>query len=425
MTLGRLWLGALSAALLLSASAVRAQIAMPDPKQMSGIPRPVGLDELPAGSVSVRVIRGALTNNVPNQEVELHINDGGEKVQKAKTDDQGRVQFDKLPAGASLQAVTVVDGERIESQVFPSPSANGIRLMLVATDKEKAARDAAAAAQPPVVGTVVLGGESRIIIEPGPSRQNGTSIEDEMVDIYYFFDIVNNANTPVTLAKPFTFDMPRGAAGVTLFKESSKQARVNGVHVLVNGPFMPGTTSFQLVASMPVTGPTLEIEQVLPVAWEQPAFVMKHFGKTSLSSPQFIGQQEMEGQDAVMAGANRLEAGTPLKITLSNLPHHSRAPRWTTLGIASLILVIGGWLLTRRSDPVAAKDERKRLIARREKLFQDLVRLENDYRNGKADGGRYASRREELIAALERVYGSLDTEELGPSTPTDRTGVAA
>src|SRR5687767_8758336 len=42
-----------------------------DPRQMAGIPRPV--DDLPNGSVSVRVIRGALTNNIPNQTVLLQV----------------------------------------------------------------------------------------------------------------------------------------------------------------------------------------------------------------------------------------------------------------------------------------------------------------------------------------------------------------
>ena len=76
-------------------------------------------NELPSGSVSVRVIRGSLTNNIAGQPVELHV---GDKVQTAKTDEEGRAQFDKLPAGASLKAVTVVDGERLESQVFPAPA---------------------------------------------------------------------------------------------------------------------------------------------------------------------------------------------------------------------------------------------------------------------------------------------------------------
>src|SRR5262245_50368899 len=56
---------------LFAAAPVLAQFQMPDPKQMSGIPRPV--DDLPSGSVSVRLIRGELSNNIANHPVELHI----------------------------------------------------------------------------------------------------------------------------------------------------------------------------------------------------------------------------------------------------------------------------------------------------------------------------------------------------------------
>ena len=105
---------------------------MPDPKQMSGIPRPV--TDLPDGSLSVRLIQGDLSNNIADHPVELHI---GDKVQTVKTDEAGRAQFDSLPPGATVKAVAVVDGERLESQEFPAPAQGGIRLMLVATDKEK------------------------------------------------------------------------------------------------------------------------------------------------------------------------------------------------------------------------------------------------------------------------------------------------
>ena len=44
---------------------------MPDPKQMSGIPRPV--TDLPDRAISVRVIRGSLSNNIANQPVELRV----------------------------------------------------------------------------------------------------------------------------------------------------------------------------------------------------------------------------------------------------------------------------------------------------------------------------------------------------------------
>src|ERR1700681_3708694 len=98
---------------------------MPDPRQMSGIPRPV--DDLPARSVSVRLIRGDLSNNIANQPVDLQVS---VKVQPVKTADAGRAQFDGLPPGATLKAVSVVDGERLESQEFPAPAQGGGRLLL-------------------------------------------------------------------------------------------------------------------------------------------------------------------------------------------------------------------------------------------------------------------------------------------------------
>src|SRR5437867_10350488 len=71
-----------------------AQIQMPDPKEMSGIPRPDG--QMAAGSVSVRLIRGDLSNNITGHPVELH---SGDNVQKMNTDDAGRVECVGLTAG--------------------------------------------------------------------------------------------------------------------------------------------------------------------------------------------------------------------------------------------------------------------------------------------------------------------------------------
>jgi hypothetical protein len=140
---------------------VAGQMQMPDPKQMSGIPRPV--NDLPAGVVlSVRVIRGEMSNNIANHPVELHF---GDQVRTVNTDADGRAEFSNVLPGTTVQAVTTVDGERLESQQFPVPAQGGIRLLLVATDKEKEKQQQAEAAAPAVSGEVVIGGESRIIIE--------------------------------------------------------------------------------------------------------------------------------------------------------------------------------------------------------------------------------------------------------------------
>src|SRR5829696_7286624 len=113
-------------------SVVHAQpggFAMPDPKEMSGIPRPV--NDLPNGSISVRLIRGALSNNIAGHPVTLTIAGTSTVV---RTDENGRAQFDAVPAGAAVKASTDVDGEHLESQEFVAPAQGGIRVMLVATD---------------------------------------------------------------------------------------------------------------------------------------------------------------------------------------------------------------------------------------------------------------------------------------------------
>ena len=133
----------------------------------------------------------------------------------------------------------------------------------------------------------------------------------------------------------------------------------------------------------------------------------------------------VQDQTFIAAAGGAVAAGQPITLTLGDLPHHSAVPRWTALGWPAGIdsrRRPGG---SRRRDECRARAaERKRLIARREKLFGDLVRLENEHRRGKSDEARYESRREELLAALEHIYGALDSDDSGPE-PADRPGLAA
>src|SRR5262245_39705831 len=167
---------------------------MPDPKQMSGIPRPV--TDLPAGSISVRLIRGSLSNNIANHPVELHV---GSNVQTVKTDASGRAQFDKVPADVPVKATADVDGEHLESQEFRAQTGGGIRLLLVATDENAA--PATEPSAPAVAGQVTITNQSRIVMEPG----------EERVNVFYLLDIQNTARVPVNPPVPFAFDVPADA----------------------------------------------------------------------------------------------------------------------------------------------------------------------------------------------------------------------
>jgi len=388
------FLGVLCALFLLHSALPSAQFQMPDPKQMSGIPRPV--NDLPNGSISVRLIRGELSNNITGHPVEMH---AGSKVQTVRTDDAGRAQFDGLTPGTSVKATAEVDGEHLESQEFPVPAQGGIRLMLVATDTSKG--PATTPSAPPISGQVVIGSQSRVVIEPS----------DETVQVFYLLDVQNTARAPVNPTTPFIVDLPRGASSATIMDGSSPLASANGRRVTVDGPFPPGSTFVQIAYAMSGDSGSIDVSQVFPATFQQLAVIVKKVGATTLSSRQITNQREMpaEGQTFIAAMGGAVPAGQPLQLTVEGFPHHATWPRNLALILAAAIIGVGAWIARGRSDrDEADAAERKRLIARREKLFADLVRLEHDHRAGRADERRYVDRREQLVSALEQIYGALD-----------------
>jgi len=264
---------------------------------------------------------------------------------------------------------------------------------------------------------VTIGNQSRIVIQPN----------DENIEFYYLLDVSNTSTNPVNPPAPFVIGLPKGAAGTTIMEGSSPQAKAKGSTVVVEGPFPPGHTFVQAAYMLPGEGGTVDIAQKFPAALEQLTVVVKKVGDTTLRSPQLTSQREMPADNEVFIAAQggELRAGQPLELTVSGFPHQASTPRLVALTLALLIALVGVWAATRPApDAGAAAAERKRLIARREKLFADLVRLENDRRSGRVDDRRYGTRREELVAALEQVYSALDSHDAGPG-PADRAGLAA
>src|SRR5262245_36518712 len=231
---------------------------MPDPSQMAG--RALPAPELATGTVSVRLFRERVGNNIANHPVTLSgLKDGPKTV---STDEQGRAQFAGLAPGTTVTAEAVVDGETLRSQPITVPAAGGVRVALVAgleaaRAREKAEADAAAKT-PARPGIVVFGGDSRIILE----------FQDDRLQVFYLLDIVNNARTPIATAEPLVIDLPEDAQGAGTMEGSSPLATVQGKRIRIAGPFPPGTTSVQLGYRFPYSGADASIVQKWPAAME-------------------------------------------------------------------------------------------------------------------------------------------------------------
>jgi hypothetical protein len=376
-------------------------IQMPDPRQMSGIPLPVG--DMPAGTVTVRVVKGSLSNAVSDHPVELRV---GGKTVTATTDGNGRATFQNLAPGSQAKAFAQVAGEKLESQEFEIPAAGGIRVMLVAADPEAGAPPSSAPsamAGPAQPGTVVLGDQSRFVVE----------LSDDSLSVFNILQILNTARTPVQPAQSVVFELPDGAEGTAILEGSSPQATVEGKSVVVAGPFAPGNTLVQFAYSMPYSGDRVTIEQPLPVALTRVAVLAQKVGDMQVASPQFAGHREMnaEGQTYIVAQGPGVAAGETLAVRFTGLPHPPTWPRNIALVAAILILAAGAWSSARGVRGTAAVDGRRtKLHQRRDKLFDELAVLEEQHRTGRVASGHYASRRRDLVAALERVYGEIDEE---------------
>jgi hypothetical protein len=394
---------ALSVAALVLALATPSFSQMPDLRQMSGVPLPVS--DVAPGTVTVRVIRGSLTNAVTGQDVELSV---GGATRTAKTNDAGRAEFSGLAPGTRVKASTVVDGERLVSREFDVPATGGVRLMLVATAPSGAAAPSQGPeeqrpAQPAQSGSVALGEQTRFVFEMG----------DEALTGFYILQIVNVTPAPVQPAEPFTLELPEGAEGAAMMQGSSPQASVAGGKVLVAGPFAPGQTEVQVAFSLPYTTGDLTVVQRLPVSLAQVTLLLEKIGAMQMESPQISQHREIKAQsDSYILGQGPgLKAGDVLTLTVSGLPHRPVWPRTVALALAAVILAAGIWASVRPGRAAAAeRDRRQKLTARRDRLFADLASVEEQQRSGALSEDRYVSRRGELVRALERIYAELDEE---------------
>lgn len=388
-------LGAAVAAWLLTAAVASAQVAMPDARQMSGVPLPAG--DLANGTVTVRVVRERMGNNVPNQEVTLATPDGNVS---GVTDAEGRAEFTSVTPGSKVTASTTIDGEVLRSQEFTVPTAGGVRVALVAgaakAAEAEAAANAAAAAQPARPGAVVFGPDTRIVLE----------FQNDDPTFFYIFSVVNNARTPVAPASPLALTLPDAAEQASLVSGPPGLARLDDGVLHLSGPFPPGQTAFQVAFRLPLTS-TIRVSQAWPAPVEGFLVAAQKAGGLVMTSPQLAGIREGDngGQMFLVGTGGRLNEGQAVELTFSNVPAPPAWPFWSAIAAAVAGLAWMAWAIV--SSGPDHERERHALGVERERLLGAIAALDAETRARGADPKRDA-KRERLMTAVEQIYARLD-----------------
>ncbi len=380
------------------------QVAMPDAAQMSGMPLPA--PELPNGTVTIRLVRERMGNNVPGQEVALVTPDS--RV-TGVTDAQGRAEFTSVPPGTSVTAEATLDGETIRSREFPVPARGGVRIALVAgVAKAAAANDAAKAAaakEPARPGAVVFGSDTRIVLE----------FQDDKPTFFYLFSIVNNARTPVDPGKPLILDLPADAEGASLVSGNAQIARMEDLRLTLTGPFPPGPSEYQVAFRMPLTS-QISLTQSFPAPVEGLLVAAEKVGTLSVASAQLTAIREgtSGGEAFVMGTAGRVAEGQPVTLEFSGLPAPPVWPPRVAIAIALALFVWAAWWAWQGAPDTRAT--RDALAEERERLLGAIAAIDAQ---GRARGSldlRAAAKRDRLLVAVEQVYAELDELPGGSGT---------
>ena len=242
-----------------------------------------------------------------------------------------------------------------------------------------------------------------------------------VLQVFYLFDIVNAAGTPVKTAGPIVFDMPPGAKNATVIEGSTPLAFARGTQVTVEGPFAPGATSLQMACTLPQSGEAT-IALRLPIGLDQVTVMAEKVGDMVLTSAQLTNMRESAdgAKRFLFASGPGLAAGEVLSFELTGLPHHPLWPRNLALVLAVVILGAGGWAAFRPGGAPGVL-ARRQLEGRRETTVRRGGAARPADRGWHARPGTEGARRAELVAELERIYGELDTE----AGPGDDQGLAA
>lgn len=266
---------------------VLAQPMMPDPAQMSGIPRPD--PAVPSGTVTVRLLRGAFSNPIVDQEVTLTSPAG---TLKARSDAAGRATFSGVPVGV-YEARTELAGiakssQPIQVAAAPAP---GIRVMLVfPKDTPAAATSPSPAAPSPPAPSAPVAGTSPSLAVPSAVAPSALASPPPPADGQVHPDAALPAGT-LRIVVVDEGSKPLSGVPVTLYRRAGAEAQVEKLPAQNTGE--GGAVVW---AGMP-TGPAEYLVTIARFGFEQPTEPF-HLDATAGSALTVMSRPPVTGEEA-------------------------------------------------------------------------------------------------------------------------------
>ncbi len=227
---------------------------------------------------------------------------------------------------------------------------------------------------------------------------------EEMLSVYNFGSVTWVPNDLV-------FELPKGWKALTSQQQMSDVGvdSVEGRGARLRGTFAPGQHDIEMRFQVPYDGSSrVDLVQALPPHVASARVIAEAARDMVLEVPGFPAaalQQNGRGQRVLITERQMKpgEAASDLRITLDHLPGPGPG-RWIASGI-SVALVLGGLFIARGKTGrrIAAAENETELERARERLLDELARLERAHTAGEVGPKTYERARRLLLDSLARV----------------------
>jgi hypothetical protein len=347
---------------------------------------------LPAGTIVIE-LRDGEGVPLPGRDVFLGIVENsvakGESRQKkqAKTDASGNARFDGLDTGSTFayRASTIRDGATYAAPPFNFPQAGGMKAELYAYPVTTDVSQASIAAQ----GIAYL------------------ELKDEVIQIEMAYRVYNLGST-TWLASGVEVPLPPGFKAFNAQRAMSDQVWEGSPQgTRFRGTLAPGMhdTAFRFQIPYPENGEAeislglLPHVQAMRVISDAPRGMELEVDGFPQGSPSTNGNGQR-----VLVTEKELPRMDPnfrkVQIRLQNLPMRPRG-RWYALG-AALVALAAGLAYAAQAKRGKAQSEQDLALAR-ERLLEELERLERDRASGEVGPRTYEAARRSMLDALARL----------------------
>jgi hypothetical protein len=329
------------------------------------------------------------------------------KVLHGESDEAGLVLFRDLPTGESYGYAGVIEhqGMRLGTEAFRMAADKGMRGEIRAIGRT---------ADPSVLR---FDNRSKIIVTLGEDAL-------EMMEQLVWKNVSEKIFDPGT--NGLSVPLPEGAESAKEIEGGMPLEIRGGQGVQVRGPIPPNRAAvfalqirvgFFLLAR---GSSRVELRQAMPFGLEGPFFIVPAGSNLSLSGNglrSLPDRTDSQGMVVKVFEMSDIPPGGELALTVSGLPALDHTGR-NVAAVLCLLMVVAAVIGSRRpAAPGKAQAEAEKLGERREKLFAELVALEQARREAGPAGknGTFAERRQELVTKLENVYRDLAKREQGES----------